>query len=263
MRGLKQLSVALIAIGFSVPAFSNDLVCVPSQKGGLKVAIDALYLRQNIVNAKSDSNYDWGTHIQLGYLFPSTANDLTVNYTYFHPRNSGNHEGIDLDSVDLEAGQRLTTGAFDMRMFAGVGYSHLNYTFNDDTLALASKFHGFGPKIGVDTRYQLTNGLGLHTNINTDLVVGTFANRYQNTVKNDGKVSIDAKSESANYLMPHAGAKIGVDYMYPISVRNKSLVGFEVGYQADHYFKAFKNVSTGETSDLSNSGPYVEVKYYA
>jgi|SRR5882672_4231758 len=269
MRHVKQLSVALIALGLSAPVFANNLVCVPSQKGGLKVAVDALYLRQNAVSNVNDDSYDWGMYTQVGYLFPCTGNDLTVNYTYFHPSNKDDNERIDLDNVDLEFGQRLTAGDFDIRMFSGIRYGHINYSVNDDVQSLTSKFHGFGPRVGIDARYQLSSGFGLDTHLNTGLVVGTLSSKYQNkeyAEKSDPISSNANQYESMTQVMSNASAKIGLDYTCPMSCGNKTpaaLLAFEVGYQTDHYFKALKNVSSGQSGELSTSGPYVEIKYYA
>lgn len=263
MQHVKQLSVALIALGLSAPILANNSLCIPSQHGGLKVAVNALYLRPHAISNISDSEYDWGMYAQVGYLFPATANDLTINYTYFHPRDNDTKEGLDLDNIDLESGQRFTTGAFDVRMFAGIRYGHINYSLNDNTQSLSSKFHGFGPRLGIDTRYQLSNGFGLDTHINTGLVVGTLSSLYQNKGIVEKSDVVKQQYESMTTVIPHASTKIGLDYTYPMQGLSKSAICLEAGYQTDHYFKALKNVSNGISDDLSTSGPYIEVKYYA
>lgn len=252
MRYVKHLSVALIALGLSAPVLANNTVCVPSQQGGLKIGIDALYLRTNAVTSTSDSSYDWGMYAQIGYLFPATANDLTATYTYLR---TDDKDSMNLDTVDLNAGQRITSGIFDMRLFAGVRYNHLDYSLQTDESSTVSKFHGFGPNFGIDTRCQLGNCLGLDTHLNTGLVVGTLSNRYQDKEK--------GFSESMNHVVPNAGAKIGIDYTYALSSVGKSVVAIEVGYQSDHYFKAFDRCAMSGSNDLSTDGPYLDIKYYA
>jgi len=256
MRYAKHLSLALILSGLSMPLLANNGIWVPNQKGGVKVAANVLYLKQNIINNVNDSNYDWGMYAQVGYLFPCTGNDLTVNYMYFHPQDNDKNNIMDLDNVDLEGGQRIKTNNFDIRLFAGLRYGHLNYSSNDDTQSMISKFHGFGPKCGVDARYQLCNGFGLDTHINTGLVVGTLSSTYQ-------KKDTNSIYESMNHVMPHASAKIGLDYTCTMCDDRKSALVFEGGYQTDHYFKAIKDISCGTSYDLNNYGPYVEIKYYA
>ena len=104
----------------------------------------------------------------MGYLFPCTGNDLTIGYTYLNTNDTnsivaaippgfstsilvmplsalaaehfvdddngglfGAAEGkseYTLNVLDLEAGQRFTTGAYDLRMFAGLRYANMDTT---------------------------------------------------------------------------------------------------------------------------------------
>lgn len=259
MLSIKRLSVALIALGLSAPVLAaNNSVCIPSQHGGFKIGVDALYLRKNVAISGTDSSYNWGMYAQVGYLFPATANDLTVDYTYLRGDKSA-QDSLDVDSIDLEGGQRLTTGAFDIRLFAGIRYTNLAYGLSmgsdEDTISATSKFHGFGPRFGADTRYQLGNCFGLDAHVNTALLVGKVKNNYQ-----DQKIT---QSESIQQVLPEVGAKLGVDYTSPVSFDNKSAFVFEVGYQTTHHFHALSNSLSGNSSDVSFDGPYIDVKYYA
>jgi hypothetical protein len=254
---MKHLSIALIALGLSVPALANDAVCVPSQKGGFKIAIDPLYLRSTPGVNISDSNFDWGFFAQIGYLFPATGNDLTVNYTYLR---SGENASLDLDDVNLELGQRLTTAAFDVRLFSGVGYGHLNYAADMSTptnrQSVTGLFHGFGPRMGLDARYQLGNCscFGLDTHLNTSLLVGTITTRSQNQFG-------AAISDSMNGIVPEVNAKLGIDYTVPSS--NKSAFGVEVGYQTNNYLNAFNGSLMNGVNNANFDGVYVDIRYYS
>lgn len=108
----KRLSFALISLALSAPAFANSTVLLPSQHGGFKVGIDALYLRPTgsglgyattftgtsnfelalARNSTIDPSYDWGVLAEVGYLFPCTGNDITLGYT--HSEQTDNKEGI-------------------------------------------------------------------------------------------------------------------------------------------------------------------------
>lgn len=248
MRSMKRLSLALIAVGLSTPALANDTLYVPSQHGGFKLSVDSLYLHSNV----NDATYDWGTYAQIGYLFPATGNDLTVDYTYLR---SGDKEKLDLDSTDVEVGQRITTGAFDIRVFSGLRYAHLKYSLDastaDNKESLTNLFHGFGPRMGVDARYQLGGYLGLDTHLNTSLLAGKINTRLESQ-------KVGAISESMNRVIPEVDAKLGIDYTYPISETHKNAVVVELGYQTSNYFNTF-NGRADETFD----GAYLDVKYYA
>lgn len=244
MRYMKPLTVALMAIGLSTPCFANDTLTIPSQHGGFKLSVDPLYLRSNA----NDSNYDWGTFAQIGYLFPATGNDVTANYTYLR---SGDNETLDLDNADLEIGQRVTTGAFDVRVFSGLRYSHLDYELDTSNASVTNLFHGIGPRMGMDARYQLGDCFGFDTHVSTALLVGTISTRFDN--QKDGSIS-----SSTDRVIPVVDAKLGIDYTYPIQTANKNAIVVEVGYQTTNYFNVF-NGSADETFD----GTYLEVKYYA
>lgn len=254
---MKRLSIALMAVGLSAPALANDAVCVPSQKGGFKISVDPLYLRSTPGRNINDSNFDWGFFAQVGYLFPCTGNDLTVNYTYV--RSGENPVSLDLDDVNLEVGQRLTTGAFDMRLFSGVGYGHLNYAADMSTpenkQSVTGLFHGFGPRVGLDARYQLGNCscVGLDTHLNTALLVGTVSTRSQN--------QYIAISESTNSIVPEVNAKLGIDYTVPST--NKSAFGVEIGYQTNNYLNTFNSNLMNGVSNANFDGVYLDIKYYS
>jgi len=113
-KNFKRLSLALLALGLSAPAFADSTVLVPSQHGGFKVGIDALYLRPTNSdlnyatsfalpadftagferNAYVDPSYDWGFYAQIGYLFPCTGNDLTLGYTYLRSDETDSIAGV-------------------------------------------------------------------------------------------------------------------------------------------------------------------------
>lgn len=256
MRYMKRLSVALIAVGLSAPALANNSVYVPSQKGGFKVAIDPLYLRKNDVSNVGESSYDWGTYAQIGYLFSGTGNDLTVDYTYLR---AGDKEALDLDAANLEIGQRLTTGAFDVRLFTGLRYAHLNYSMDastpGNTLTLTNLFHGVGPRMGVDTRYQLGGCFGLDAHVNTALMVGKVNTTAQN--------NLFGVSASMNRIVPELDAKAGIDYTYPLPGCNKSVIAIELGYQTSNYFNTFNTDYIRGSGDANFDGAYLDIKYYA
>lgn len=354
-ESVKHLSVALVALGLGMPAFADSIVMVPSQHGGFKVGIDALYLRasnSDLIYATSlaptrdilvdseknqivDMDYQWGFYVQAGYLFSCTGNDLTLGYTRLHtdesnsidmpPDEDGNlsttilplstffgplnnalaafqdvtgKATFDLDTVDLEAGQRFTTGAFDMRMFAGVRYTKIDHTLQ--TLASSdiniqgeivymafgnqsfdSDFEGVGPRVGVDSRYCFGSGFGLDAQLSTSLLIGNVDAGYNTRaeVNFPGAFRVGGSVESANVtrsrVVPNIDVKLGVDYTYPISCGcNKSAMVVEAGYQTSSYFNAIDHTTVvvpagdafayqGTTTDVTFDGIYFGVKYYA
>ena len=346
---IKRLSLALVALGLSAPAFAADCcsssVLVPSQHGGFKVGIDALYLRPNgsdlgyatdvtrpsnfplglESNKSVDPSYDWGVYAQVGYLFPCTGNDLTLGYTYLNTNNTdsivaptpasagtgilvtplsllggvtyfGAAEGkseYTLNVVDLEAGQRFTTGAYDLRMFGGLRYANMDTTLKTLAQPFASattptsgiqdfhsQFRGVGPRIGVDARYCLSSGFGLDADLSTSLLVGTVDSKFDasTTIGSGSPSRFASKNGSNTRVVPVLEAKLGGDYTYIMDCRCKSALVLEAGYQVTNYFNvsdvharvispsgvsAGSFLSTGSTGDVAFDGPYLGVKYYA
>ena len=260
MRYIKHLSAALIALGISAPLMAQDTLVIPSQQGGFKVGVDTLYLRKTVDSSFTDSNYDWGFYAHVGYLFPATGNDITIGYTRMR---FNDNDSLDMDAIDLEAGQRLTTGAFDVRLIAGVRYKTLGYEFDasndktDEVGAINSKFKGVGPMFGANVRYQLGNCFGLDAHMSTALLVGNIKYGYQ--------VPNISGSGDSNGVVPEVNTKFGIDYTMPTSsFGGKSALVVEVGYQADHAFNALSSTIQGfSNTDISLDGPYVDIKYFA
>jgi hypothetical protein len=348
-KNFKRLFCALLALGLSAPAFAESAVVVPSQHGGFKVGVDALYLRATssdldyatlfsntigaspllATNASVDPSYTWGFYVQVGYLVPCTGNDITLGYTYLRPNDTDSvtsgattsgmaavmflpagelgfqfispnfaaasaRSELDLNAVDLEIGQRFTTGAYDMRMFAGLRYASIDHTFSSlaagnffgtgpadaSTLAqeFASNYRGIGPRMGVDGRYCLQSGFGIDANVSTSLLVGKIDPKYDAVAVNEATVpgsitTFQENNGSRSRVVPVLEAKLGVDYTHIMDRCAKSSVVFEAGYQVTNYFNAIEHagvVSQGDgpitatsTTDVAFDGPYLGVKYYA
>jgi hypothetical protein len=266
---MKRLSVALIAVGLSVPAFANSSVFVPSQHSGFKVSVDTLYLRENSINKIVDSNYGFGNDFQIGYLFANTGNDLTVHYNMSSQDNSGSmtdskgffvkgNQTSDLDIIDLEGGQRFCASSLDMRLFGGLRYMKLAHGFKVDSdfgpQSFDTKFSGIGPRFGTDVRYDLGCGLGLDAHLNTALLVGKVNNGYE-----DKNVSI--RSSEISRVVPQAEGKLGFDYTGALC--NKAALVFEIGYQTTNHFNIIDASMINSASDSSFNGAYLDVKYYS
>lgn len=350
-KNLKYLFVAIFAFCLSTATFAADCssstLRIPSQHGGFKVGIDALYLRSTSSDSEYatlfpptiiqdyslgetrsqviDPSYDWGLHAQVGYLFPCTGNDVTIGYTYLKT-NDGNSVVVgvppdirsfitvlplsiiggvnllpqlatfrsaegklehELSVVDLEAAQRFTTGAYDMRMFAGLRYANIDSSLNTFAYSFTrrgaqdfqSQFRGLGPRIGVDARYCLSSGFGLDADVSTSLLVGQMDSRYDLSAVVDSIFAprlsdeFTSRNGSNTCVVPVLEAKLGGDYTYIVDCRCKSTLVLEAGYQVTNYFNASdlrmrvlnpRNaalLSPGDQNDIAFDGPYLGVKY--
>jgi len=274
MRYTKQLTVALAALGISTAVLANDTVYIPNQHAGFKVSVDANYLRENSVTPMVSDEYDFGYHLQAGYLFENTANDVTLHYIYFNtsnsnsdadPRNNISFEGnkeCDLDTLDLELGQRLVFDCLDMRLFAGVRYTELGHELGlnvvggkgEDYQSFETTLNAIGPRMGADARYCLGAGFGFDAHVNTALLVG----KIKSTYRQNEDFQLD---HTTNRVVPTMDAKLGFDFNQ--SFKDKSCMAVEVGYETSHYFKALDASALNAEGDASFNGTYLEVKYYS
>ena len=256
MKYVKPLSVALMTLGLSAPVLADNILSVPSQHGGLKVSMNNMYLTKSDINVGSDSSNDWGFYAQVGYLFPATGNDLTLIYTYAH---FDDVDALNVDALDLEVGQRLTSGQADLRLFTGLRYANLDYSFDSMFLnspqTTTSKLNGMGLRFGMDGRYQLGNSFGLDAHFNTALLASTIKSSYSNEKA--------LMTEEIDRIIPTTEVKLGLDYTHISDSHSKSALVFEVGYQTTHYFNAIRNNAANSSTDASFDGAYLEVKYYA
>ena len=266
MQYKKNLLIGFVGLALTAPVMAsstmaNNTVFVPSQHGGFKIAVDPLYLRNSPGDNISNSNFDWGVFAQIGYLFPCTGNDITVDYTYLRSGDSdSNSNSMDLDTADLEIGQRLSTGAFDIHLFSGLRYAHLNSQLDVSTIgsqkSLTSLYHGFGPRLGADVRYQLGySGFGFDTHLNSSFLVGKFNSKYQDELL--------TRYEGMNRVVPEIDAKLGIDYTAPLLGDGKSMFAIEVGYQMNNYVHALNSTFVTGSGDANLDGVYLDVKYYA
>lgn len=111
MNKMKNLSIALIALGLSTPVLAECPfdVTIPNQQGGFTIGADALYLRpsspnltfetvdsftttglgttnivtnRNTDNSRINPSFHWGFDVFAEYRFPCTGNDVMATWTH-------------------------------------------------------------------------------------------------------------------------------------------------------------------------------------
>lgn len=191
------------------------------------------------------------------------------------------------DSVDLVWGQKMTFGQKVMlRAFGGLRYADISTTdtvkfsatagdndqfFAVGTFRLKSEVKAFGPRAGMDAQVRL----GCHTSIRSRvagaLLAGNFdQKRYTSSAyfdqvlqTSDAEVIRYGLNDSTN-VIPEMDARIGFHYSHPLSP--SAAVGFEVGYEATHYWGAKNNSIVSYTDSVSHyndfalHGPYLRVQ---
>lgn len=194
---------------------------------------------------------------------------------------------LDYDAVNLEFGHTIYQGPWIVRPFAGVQYARITGDLDTTGTAQASgqflgqeltgkavdfvdedgDFHGIGPRVGVDAKYNLGYGFGIVGEAAGELLVGTAnsslnATNAINVYDADGDKLASANTvysvnpEEEHTVVPGLEAKAGLAYDTAI---NPSLCfGIEAGYYVADYLHAVPRSNAPEdVSFSSNSGSSV------
>lgn len=234
--------------------------------------------------------WDWGYRIQGSYHF-NTGNDIKVDWTHF----SQDQTHVDLagtaivpgvgilanqpynligenafDQLDIELGQLANFGLVkNMRFFGGMQYAHIktnatNYFTTRTTIERFDNtdFKGFGPTIGIDYAYDLSNALSVTAHGSGSVLYGTT--RYSNgfVLQPQGAV-FSSTYAKAHVMVPTLDAKLGMNYAYNMM---QGVLNFEGGYMSTNYFNALQSQGGAISGSLASSdyglyGPYFGLKY--
>jgi hypothetical protein len=316
-------------LGYVLPCTGNDVMfnwnhlntgkTAEVIGGGLNRNLNISVPNSNLlVNANRTGTYIVpfvGSVTPLRGLSPELGN--TAPYSAAFGRSS-----TQWSSVDLNFGQHLNIGGnFDLRMAAGLVWARINnelevvYTglatniSNNNQTAQGtttvttetdkqnsvtwmneeSTFRGFGPEIGFDGHYCITNtNFGLTGHLGGQMLIGSVDTDLSYATANTGQRSIantlsvggvvtqsttnivgrnaDYFSNSVhdgktNRLVPEVDANIGIDYTYHFINRcasdcSSSFV-VELGYQATKYFNALNAFDRigGDINSFANIAP--------
>ncbi len=232
-----KLYVATLCFISSVPVFADGYkgeapplipVSIPSFAGGFEFTLGAIYMRPdtsnldyleaeysgveginsivNNVEYAVHPGYNWGFLLGLGYVIPNTANDVKLDWMYFHNdfKSSeflvGEDQSLaftpafdpslfgdqvlhavgkvqyDFDAVDLTFGQYLNFGSrLQTRLFTGLRYMRLDDDLSTDYAIRTDRGFSTGSisNIFVDGSVNSSfNGLGPLVGIKADYYLG-------------------------------------------------------------------------------------------
>lgn len=246
-------------------------------------------------NRFEDANDDWGWgyRIEGSYHF-NTGNDVTFTWMHFLntvksdlvgslpaplpaltvPFNVNNQDRF--DQVNAVLGQFVDVSASKkMRFYGGLQYAKIE---NDSSNSFAaavpalqatslrffdnSDFDGFGPVIGLDYAYSITNELSVTANGAGSILYGT--GRYHAGLQsNPLQVTAFSVYASKKSVVPSLEAKLGVNYAYAMP---QGVLNLEGGYQVVNYFSALQSqnqvlANAIDSVDYGLAGPYFGLKY--
>lgn len=269
------------------PSYNNDLA-----------AFEVRSTRTTTTYADKDADWNWGFKLEGSYHF-STGNDLTLNW-YHLGHDSDTERGYasytvpavgtlsatsdaftlktKWDAVNAEFGQHVDFGEFKkIRFHGGVQYARINtdtlhasndalYTTNNSitsggyTLSSASKYSGFGPRIGADYSYELGNGLAVYAKGASTILAGTSkvtATASSTAVNNAAFGLPESLIASRTVLVPEVEAKLGMTYNWAVAQGDLAL---DVGYMWVNYFNAQQSATSAD-SNFGLNGPFAGLKW--
>ncbi len=198
--------------------------------------------------------------------------------------------GYELNSGDLLISQFLNIGEnMQMRLTGGLAYAELEFDRKiseleentstqsgiENILEESSTFTGWGPRLGADVRYDFGEdlaGFGIVGGGSLAYYLGELEMRTKHSQVEieSGESQITSQGAFDNSLDSHSvlnlRANLGIDYVYFLDNDEGSTVGLELGYLVDFYddalgkWEPFTNEPNPETSSLTFSGPYLNLK---
>ncbi len=231
-------SAPVLADGYKGEAPPLPCVTIPNFNGGFEFTLGAIYMQPTSSNltytalnqvttigagtAASPSlttstwnsesispNYNWGFVLGVGYVFPNTANDVKLDWMYFHNNysdssdafgvsgttttivnfpvdngtltsgdvaNSSGSVEYDFDAVDLTFGQYINIGPrLQVRKFAGLRYMRLNDDLSTSVVQALPVAGGTGSEIETSSGNLNSsfNGLGPLFGARADYYLGS------------------------------------------------------------------------------------------
>jgi len=291
---------AAIGAMYVVPSAANDDYATSgSLLGGSELAGSTLNV---------DPDYEFGLLASLGYVFDNTANAVELAYRGLFDSSSTSsasvtggdvilpqfpEDGFDeakskleyeYHSVDLMFSQFMNLGEHvQVRFSAGASYVDLEQKQSSDFgLSLVpsvaynettkSEYTGFGPRVGIDGRYDFGQGFGILAGGSAAYYLGDLDTKFSIIdIGSGGMATIDLKNNKSDHSVTNLRGHVAVDYVYFLDNEQRSTVGIEVGYMSDWYDdivgsigpeKLFTQRQSApfDTHSVSFTGPYAVIK---
>lgn len=255
-----------------------------------RIGTDAL--GNNLQVFGTEPEYNWGFFLEGAYYF-NQGKDLRLNIYYYDDTTRGSDKLAlggtgrrDITSswvaTNFELGQAFHVGeANDIRLHGGVQYARIYSKSNfsqvinvTNTFAglppvgpisgiVDDVFNGFGPRIGADLGYQLSNlwaslnGLHVYTNGAIGLLAGK--NIYTASVSGATAIASGYAYRAVNTAVPEVDLKLGIDYVHTLAQGDLTL---DAGWLWVDYISAASHWTPGSgNGDAIFQGLYFGLKW--
>ncbi|MGA2654356.1 MAG: Lpg1974 family pore-forming outer membrane protein [Gammaproteobacteria bacterium] len=265
------------------------------------------------------TQYDWGFEAAIGYVFDETANGIELSYRGLNstsddtllvdpettfidfpgwPSLRNGDEAINqlttqFDNADLLISQFLDIGyAVQMRFVGGLAYTKVKQNGSTEITDVGyegvrstleqsySQYEGWGPRIGIDARYDFDEYLEGFGVIAGGSVAYFFGELNSHTTVEDLDLAdgddviellTDVQQNTNNHAVLNLRGNVGIDYVFFFDDEEIHAFGIELGYLAEYYQEAINQISTSSATETrgdfdadliaaSFMGPYVNIK---
>ncbi|KTC91530.1 Lpg1974 family pore-forming outer membrane protein [Fluoribacter dumoffii] len=250
------------------------------------------------LNKEIKNDWNWGYRLEGSYHF-NTGNDVSVNWMHYStsidptelagvlvipsiglPPIPAPFEFISrnrIDQVNVVMGQHTDLGMRDkMRFYGGLQYANIqstskSYYITEEIPFIASnpfskfdntEYKGFGPVVGIDYAYYLTNALSLTANGSGSILIGT--NRYHaGFTVYPTEAIVEQVAYRKKGVVPSLEAKLGINFAQQTPI---GLANIQAGYQIVNYFHVLEAQTLPNlfgpvrTVDYGLFGPYFGLK---
>ncbi len=249
-------------------------------------AYDSNLAEQEVSPIQVVPGYDFGVEASIGYIF-NHANSLELAYRHFQTSDTSTASGQEspfgdsgdynsklsyqLNAFDLMASHFVHLGHMEVRLAGGLAYAQLEqklYTnffetkgsFNE-AANKKSKFEGFGPRVGVDARYDVGYDIGILGGVSLAYLFGDLDISLHTTEDNNPALTVTANADADNNAVTNIRMNLGADYAYFFGHKKGAMLGAELGFMADHYVDAIGDLNLGQNPYAATfSGPYLNFK---
>ena len=234
-----------------------------------------------------DFNWDWGFRVGLGYNMPRDGWDIGINWTNItnHAKGSSDFDDgrgsqvwtiadevllgtateasskwkVKLNQIDLELGREFRMGRYlTFRPKAGLRNTWISQKFdiNFATTAasqearLQNRFWGFGFATGVDTSWELGQGISLYGDAGMSILFGCF--KIHQSAEQDAS-TIWEQHKSFRSTKPILDLGMGFKWRYGF-MQDRIMLTLKGGYEYHLYFNQnqFLLSSGGSPIELFN-----------
>ena len=269
-----------------------------------------LGLQYNLANGKENVKLDWLHFASKDSAAAGSSPETSVGPSYYYGPaeqfllNTGANSTVkfNIDNANLVFGHLIDlTNNIQIEPFVGVSAAYLkenitsNYWGTDPvygpyTHAVDSNsaFTGFGPRIGLDGSYFITNRFAITEGVAGDLLAGNL--KYStdftswtaytgDSIHNSTPADTSMANQTLHRIVPEVDAKIAMLYQIPFD-KAGSVLTIEAGYKYAVYFNAINQVlpntlvpgsweagsvaivnQSEQQSNIDLKGPFVSVSW--